>query len=163
MLYIEHLVLYRQYLSLSQNEQWKIGTFPTSPFLSQHNAKWSLYMFIFVLLKLKLQYFGHLMWRTDSLENTLMLAKTEGRIGEGDNRGWDGWMPSLSYGHEFKQALGVGDGQGSLTCYSPWGCKKLDMTEQLNWICIIKCYNKCVKYIIRFLSVWWSLTPSSYR
>ena len=35
-------------------------------------------------------------------------------------------------GHEFEQALGVGDGQGSLECCSPWGCKELDMTEQLN-------------------------------
>ena len=35
-------------------------------------------------------------------------------------------------GHEFEQALGVGDGQGSLACCSPWGCKELDMTEQQN-------------------------------
>ena len=35
-------------------------------------------------------------------------------------------------GHEFVQALGVGDGQGSLTCYSPWGRKELDTTERLN-------------------------------
>ena len=35
-------------------------------------------------------------------------------------------------GHEFEQASGVGDGQGSLVCYSPWGCKELDMTERLN-------------------------------
>ena len=34
--------------------------------------------------------------------------------------------------HEFEQAPGVGDGQGSLVCCSPWGCKELDMTEQLN-------------------------------
>ena len=46
-----------------------------------------------LMLKLKLQYFGHLMRRTDSLEKTLMLGKIkEGR--EGDNRGWDGWMAS---------------------------------------------------------------------
>ena len=32
-------------------------------------------------------------------------------------------------GHDFEQALGVGDGQGALTCYSPWGCKESDMTE----------------------------------
>ena len=43
-----------------------------------------------LMLKLKIQYFGHLMWRTDSLEKTLMLGKT----GEGDDRGWDGWMAS---------------------------------------------------------------------
>ena len=35
-------------------------------------------------------------------------------------------------GHEFEQALGVGDGQGSLVCCSPWGCKESDMNEQLN-------------------------------
>ena len=35
-------------------------------------------------------------------------------------------------GHEFEQAPGAGDGQGSLACCSPWGCKELDMTEQLN-------------------------------
>ena len=42
-----------------------------------------------------------------------------------------GWHHRLN-GHEFEQALGVGDGQGSLVCCSPWGCKKLDMTELLN-------------------------------
>ena len=44
-----------------------------------------------LMLKLKLQYFGHLMWRVDSLEKTLMLGKAGG---EGDDRGWDGWMAS---------------------------------------------------------------------
>ena len=43
--------------------------------------------------------------------------------------GWHHWLN----GHEFKQALQVGDGQGSLVCCSPWGCKELDTTEQLNW------------------------------
>ena len=46
-----------------------------------------------LMLKLKLQYFGHLMRRTDSLEKTLMLGKIEGGK-EGDDRGWDGWMAS---------------------------------------------------------------------
>ena len=47
-------------------------------------------------LMLKLQYFGHVIQRTDSLEKTLMLGKIEGRR-RGDNRGWDdGWMPSLT-------------------------------------------------------------------
>ena len=53
--------------------------------------------------------------------------------GEGDDRGWDRWMASLTYGHEFEQDLGVGDGQGSPVCCSPWGCKELDTTKQLNW------------------------------
>ena len=50
-----------------------------------------------------------------------------------DKRWWDGWMASPIDGHEFEQAAGVGDGQGSLVCCSPWGCKESDMTEQLNW------------------------------
>ena len=48
-----------------------------------------------LMLKLKLQYFGHLMWRADSFEKTVMLAKIEGKR-KGDNRGWDGWMASLT-------------------------------------------------------------------
>ena len=43
--------------------------------------------------------------------------------------GWHHWFDR----HKFEQALGVGDGQGSLACCSPWGCKESDMTEQLNW------------------------------
>ena len=43
-----------------------------------------------------------------------------------------GWHYQL-FGHEFEQAPGVGDGQGSLACCSSWGCKELDMTEWLNW------------------------------
>ena len=42
-----------------------------------------------------------------------------------------GWHHRL-HGREFEQAPGVGDGQGSLACCSPWSCKELDMTEQLN-------------------------------
>ena len=53
--------------------------------------------------------------------------------GEGDDRGWDGWMASLTRWTEFEQASGVGDGQGSLVYCNPWGHKELDVTEQLNW------------------------------
>ena len=48
-----------------------------------------------LMLKLKLQYFGHLMWRADSFEKTLMLGKIMAGK-EGDDRGWDGWMASLT-------------------------------------------------------------------
>ena len=48
-----------------------------------------------LMLKLKLQYFGHLVWRVDSVEKTLMLGGIRGR-GEGGDRGWDGWMASLT-------------------------------------------------------------------
>ena len=43
-----------------------------------------------------------------------------------------GWHHRLD-GHEFEQALGIDDGQGSLACYSPWGCKEWGTTERLNW------------------------------
>ena len=44
--------------------------------------------------------------------------------------GWNHWLN----GQEFEQTLGDGDGQGSLVCYSPWGHKESDMTEQMNKI-----------------------------
>ena len=47
---------------------------------------------------------------------------------EDEMYGWHHWLD----GHEFEQALGVGDEQGSLACFRPWGCKESDMTEQLN-------------------------------
>ena len=53
--------------------------------------------------------------------------------GEGDDRGWDGWMASLTRGHGFGWTLGVGDEQGGLACCSSWGCKESDTTERLNW------------------------------
>ena len=73
---------------------------------------------------------SHLIRRTDSLEKTLMLGKAGG---EGDNRGWDGWVASRTHGHESEQAPEVGDGQGGLACCNSWGCKESDTTETLNW------------------------------
>ena len=64
-----------------------------------------------LMLKLQLQYFGHLMERTDSLEEK---SVTEDKM--------VGWYHQLD-GHEFEEAPGVGDGQGSLTCCSPFGPK----------------------------------------
>ena len=91
--------------------------------LKDINSEYSLERLV---LKLKLQYFGHPMQRADSLEKTLMLGKTEGRRRRGRQR--MRWLD----GHEFEQALGVGDGQGGLVCCSPWGHKELDTTERLN-------------------------------
>ena len=86
-----------------------------------------------LMLKLKLQYFGHLMRRADSLEKTLMLGKIEvgRRRGQQRMRWLDGIHHRLD-GHEFEQAPGVGDGQGGLACYSPCGHKESDTTERLN-------------------------------
>ena len=88
-----------------------------------------------LMRKLKLQCFGHLMQRTDSFARPWCWERLK-MGGEGDNSGWDGemasWHPGLE-GHEFEEALGVGDGQGSLVCCSLWGHKELDLTEPLNW------------------------------
>ena len=85
-----------------------------------------------LMLKLKFQYFCHLMWRIDALEKTLMLEKIEGRRIRGrqdEMVEWHHWLDGL----KSEQAPGGGDGQGSLVCHSPWGCKEWDRTEWLNW------------------------------
>ena len=82
-----------------------------------------------VMLKRKLQYFGHLMQRTDSMEKTLMLGKIEGRR-RGRQDKMIGWHHGLN-GHEFEQTPGAGDGQGGLVCCSPWGREESDTTERL--------------------------------
>ena len=83
-----------------------------------------------LMLKLKRQYFDHLMQRADSFEKTLMLERLRGR-GERGDRGLDGWMASPT------QWTWVW--VNSRSCWwtgrsgSPWGCKESDTTEQLNW------------------------------
>ena len=78
-----------------------------------------------LMLKLKLQYFGYLMQSTDAGKDCRQEVKgtTEDEMVR--------WHHRLD-GHEFEQALGVADGQGSLVCCSPWGRKESDMTERLN-------------------------------
>ena len=97
-----------------------------------------------MMLKLKLQYFGHLMRRINSLEKTLMLGGIGGRRRRGRQRmrwldGITNWMD------EFGWTLGVGDGQGGLVCCDSWGRKESDTTEWLIWSEAIKfviiCYN----------------------
>ena len=80
-----------------------------------------------LMLKLKLQCFGHLMWRANSLEKTLMLGKIEGRR-RGQQDEMIGWHHnsvdmSLSKLREIVK---------NMVCCSPWSCKELDMTERLN-------------------------------
>ena len=85
-----------------------------------------------LMLKLKLQYFGHLMQRADSLEKTLMLGKIEVRR----RRGWqrirwlDGITDSIDMGLSRLWEL-VMEGCGS--CCDSWDCKESDTTERLNW------------------------------
>ena len=83
-------------------------------------------------LKLKLQHFGHLMWRDDSFEKTLTLKDwRQEEKGMTENE-MVRWQHRLN-GHGFRWTLGVGDGQGGLACCSSWDRKELDMTERLNW------------------------------
>ena len=97
-----------------------------------------------LILKLKFQYSGHLRGRTDSLEKTLMLRMMM--------VGWHHWLN----GHEFEQALGVGDGQGRLACCSPWGHKESDTTEQFKWteLTNIKITYKIIFTPLFTLSLW---------
>ena len=87
-----------------------------------------------LMLKLKPQYFGHLMRRVVSFEYfpTLMLGKIEGRRRRGRQDqmvGWHHWHNR----HGFGWTPGVGDGQGDLVWCGSWGHKESDMTERLNW------------------------------
>ena len=84
------------------------------------------------MLKLKLQYFGHLMRRVDSLEKTLMLGGIGGKRRRGRQRmRWlDGITDSMDVSlSELRESV---MGQGGLACCDSWGCKELDTTERLN-------------------------------
>ena len=78
-----------------------------------------------LMLKLTLQYFGHLMWTANSLEKTLTLGK---RATEDEMVGWHHWLN----GHGFEQIQGDSEGQRSLACCSSWGRQESDMTWWLN-------------------------------
>ena len=87
-----------------------------------------------MMLKVKLQYSGHLVQRVDSLEKTLMLGGIGGQeekgTTDGEMAGWYHWLD----GRESEWTPGVGDGQGGLACCDSWGSKESDTIEPLNWI-----------------------------
>ena len=85
-----------------------------------------------LMLKLKLQYFGHLMWRADSFEETLVLGRLRAE-GEGDDRGWDGWMASPTQWTWVWVDSGSWWWAGRPGVLRSCGHKESDMTERLNW------------------------------
>ena len=95
-----------------------------------------------LMLKLKLQYFGHLMQRDDSLKKTLMLEKRQEKgTTEDEMVGWPHWLN----GHGFEQAQGVGDGQGGLACWSSWGHRVgHDWATELNWLSFLYIAGFCL-------------------
>ena len=106
-----------------------------------------------MMLKLKVQYFGHLVWRTDTFEKTLML----GKIKVGRKRGWQRmrWLDSItdSMDMSLRKSPGVADRQGGLMCWSPWGHKELDMTEWLNWTEFMKQFLIIIMYKFNVIPV----------
>ena len=133
--------------TINKTEHWGIGAFELWCWRRLLRVPWTArrsnqsilteiileYSLEWLMLKLKLQYFSHLMQRADSFEKTLMLGKIEGRRRRGRQR--MRWLDGVNQfnGHGFGWTPGVGDGQRGLTCCDSWGRKKLNTTERLNW------------------------------
>ena len=118
----------------SKQEYWEV--------IEIENARWSNQSILKeispgcslerMMLKLKLQYFGHLMQGVDSVEKTVMLGGIGGRRRKGHQR--MRWMDGITdlMDMSFEWTLGVGDGQGDLVCCDSWGHQESDTTK-LNW------------------------------
>ena len=85
-----------------------------------------------MMLKLKLQYFGHLMQRLDSGKDS-DAGRDWGQEEKGTTEDEMAGIHHLLDRGEFEWTPGDGDGQGGLACSDSWGCKESDVTEQLNW------------------------------
>ena len=141
------VVMYRcESWTIKKDEHWRIDAFEVWCWRRLFKVLWTArrfnqsilkeispeYSLERLMVKLNLQYFGHLMGRTDLLERPWCWERLKVG-GEGNNRGWDGWMASLTRWTWVWKTLLVGDEEGSLAFYSPWGHKESDITEQLNW------------------------------
>ena len=88
-----------------------------------------------LMLKLKLQYFGHLMWRADSLEKTLILGGIGGRRRRGQQRGWEGWMASMTWWTWVWASFGSWWWTGKPGVLQSMGSQRVrhDWVTELNW------------------------------
>ena len=118
------------------------------------NQPW--YLLEGLMRKPKLQYFGHLrqsqstwLMRKDPDAGKDWRQEEKGTT-EDEMVGWHHWLDR----HEFEQAPGVGDGQGSLVCCNPWGQEKSDMTVWLNWTECIKIY-RCQNQV-DYKNIYWA-------
>ena len=107
-----------------------------------------------LMLKQKLQYFGPLIRRTDSLEKTLILRRIEGGRWTGSE---DGWMASLTRWTWVWGSSGDGEGQGGLACCSPWGHKESDTTEQQHLFHVMQAFDRS------FFMESWDLCPDAEK
>ena len=131
--------------TLKKAERWRIDAFElwcwTRPLRVPWTARRSIQSILKVIspecsleglmLKLKLQHSGHLMWRVDSLEKTDAGRNWGQKTGMTEDKMT--WWHHQHYGHEFGWTPQVGDGQGGLACCNSWGHKESDTTERLNW------------------------------
>ena len=104
----------------------------TQSILKEISAEYSLEG---LTLKLKLQYFGHLMQISDSFERHWCWERLKAG-GEGDDRGWDDWMASptqSTWGWASSESWWWTGTLGQLVWCSPWGCRESNTTERLNW------------------------------
>ena len=151
-------------LDLNKAECWRIDAFELECWRRLLRVTWTArrsnqsilkeispeYSLEGLILKLKLQYFGHLMQRTDSLEKTLMLGKIEGRRRRGQQRmrWWDGItdLMDMSLGKLWELVMG----KRNLARCDTWGYKELDTTEQLIWTELYDKGNDAIKE-----NFWW--------
>ena len=110
-----------------------VGEDPWEPLGQQVNSKGNQSWIFNVRTEAESEtpYFGHLMKELTHWKRPWFWERL--KAGEGDDRGWDGWMASLNPLTWVWASSGVGDGQESLACSSPWSLKGSDTTERLNW------------------------------
>ena len=137
-LYYDHYKIFLNFIFLSTFISWHSSLWKNLPALPFSN------LFLYgpmdsYFIQLIIIHYSHYCWSWNS--NTLVTWCKEPThwkrpwclerlraSGEGSDRGWDGWMASQAHGHEFKQTPGDSEGQRSLVCCSPWGCKESDTT-----------------------------------